>query len=81
MVLWIQAAVGFVGLLVMVERMIFFQHARGRVADLLLGITNHVRKKAYAEALHEASRARGPAAGASDSNQPSSLAGTHLAKS
>ena len=62
MVLWIQAAVGFVGLLVMVERMIFFQHARGRVADLLLGITNHVRKKAYAEALHEASRARGPEA-------------------
>ncbi len=62
LVLWIQAAVGFVGLLVMVERMIFFQHARGRVADLLLGITNHVRKKAYAEALHEASRARGPEA-------------------
>jgi len=62
LVLWIQAAVGFVGLLVMVERMIFFQHASGRVADLLLGITNHVRKKAYAEALHEASRARGPEA-------------------
>lgn len=60
MVLWLQAAVAFVGLLVMVERMIFFQHARGKVADLLLGITNHVRKKAYAEALHEASRARGP---------------------
>ena len=60
MVLWLQGAVGFVGLLVMVERMIFFQHARGKVADLLLGVTNHVRKKAYAEALHEASRARGP---------------------
>ena len=61
-VLWLQVALGFVGLLVMVERMIFFQHARGRVADLLLGITNHVRKKAYAEALHESSRARGPEA-------------------
>ncbi|MEJ6578650.1 MAG: MotA/TolQ/ExbB proton channel family protein [Akkermansiaceae bacterium] len=61
-VLWLQVAVGFIGLLVMVERMIFFQHARGRVADLLLGITNHVRKKAYAEALHESSRSRGPEA-------------------
>ena len=57
-----QVVLGFVGLLVMVERMVFFQHARTKVADLLLGITNHVRKKAYAEALHEASRARGPEA-------------------
>jgi len=61
-VLWVQGALGFLGLLVVVERMIFFQHARGNVADLLLGVTNHVRKKAYAEALHEASRARGPEA-------------------
>ncbi len=61
-ILWLQAALGFVGLLVMVERMVFFQHARNKVADLLLGITNHVRKKAYAEALHEASRTRGPEA-------------------
>ena len=61
-ILWLQGALGFVALLVMVERMVFFQHARTRVADLLLGITNHVRKKAYAEALHEASRARGPEA-------------------
>jgi len=61
-ILWLQVALGFVGLFVMVERMVFFQHARSRVADILLGITNHVRKKAYAEALHEASRARGPEA-------------------
>ena len=61
-ILWLQVVLGFVGLLVMVERMVFFQHARSKVADLLLGITNHVRKKAYAEALHEASRARGPEA-------------------
>ena len=45
-ILWLQGALGFVALLVMVERMVFFQHARTRVADLLLGITNHVRKKA-----------------------------------
>jgi biopolymer transport protein ExbB len=55
-----QVGLGFVALLVIVERLIFFQHARSRVADLLLGITNHVRKKAYAEALHESSRTRGP---------------------
>lgn len=61
-ILWLQGVLGFVGLLVMVERMVFFQHARTAVADLLLGITNHVRKKAFAEALHEASRARGPEA-------------------
>lgn len=61
-ILWLQGALAFVGLLVMVERMVFFQHARTKVADLLLGITNHIRKKAFAEALHEASRARGPEA-------------------
>jgi len=55
-----QVGLGFVALLVIVERLIFFQHTRSRVADLLLGITNHVRKKAYAEALHESSRTRGP---------------------
>jgi len=61
-VLWVQGVLGFIALMVVVERMIFFQHARGQVANLLLGVTNHVRKKAYAEALHEASRARGPEA-------------------
>ncbi|MGJ8695655.1 MAG: MotA/TolQ/ExbB proton channel family protein [Verrucomicrobiaceae bacterium] len=61
-VLWLQAALGFVGLMVMVERMIYFQHTRGKCADLLLGITNHVRNKAYAEALHASSRCRGPEA-------------------
>ncbi|MGC6426097.1 MAG: MotA/TolQ/ExbB proton channel family protein [Akkermansiaceae bacterium] len=61
-VLWLQAALGFIGLVVIVERMIYFQHTRGKSADLLLGINNHVRNKAYAEALHAASRRRGPEA-------------------
>lgn len=61
-ILWLQAALGFVGLMVTVERMIYFQHTRGKCADLLLGITNHVRNKAYAEALHASSRKRGPEA-------------------
>ena len=45
-ILWLQVVLGFVGLLVMVERMVFFQHARTKVADLLLGITKHDRKQA-----------------------------------
>jgi biopolymer transport protein ExbB len=61
-ILWLQAALGFVGLMVTVERMIYFQHTRGKFADLLLGVTNHVRNKAYAEALHVSSRRRGPEA-------------------
>lgn len=61
-ILWLQAALGFIGLVVMIERMIYFQHTRGKFADLLLGINNHVRNKAYAEALHAASRKRGPEA-------------------
>ena len=56
LILWLQVALGFVGLLVMVERMIFFQHARSKVADLLIGVTNHVRQKAFAEALHAADK-------------------------
>lgn len=61
-VLWLQVALGFTGLIVIVERMIYFQHTRGNSADLLLGINNHVRKKAFAEALHAASQKRGPEA-------------------
>lgn len=61
-ILWLQAALGFIGIVVMIERMIYFQHTRGKYADLLLGINNHIRNKAYAEALHAASRKRGPEA-------------------
>jgi biopolymer transport protein ExbB len=60
--LLLQALLGFVGLVVIVERLIYFQHTRGKCADLLLGINNHLRKKAYAEALHVASQKRGPEA-------------------
>lgn len=61
-ILWLQAALGFIGLMVTVERMIYFQHTRGKCADLLMGITNHIRNKSYAEALHASSRKRGPEA-------------------
>ena len=59
-IFWIQVALGFVGLLVVVERMLFFQHTKVNTVDLLLGISNHVRKRAFAEALHEADRVKGP---------------------
>jgi len=46
----------------MVERMFFFYRARINVGDLLVGLAHHVRRKAFAEALHEAARAPGPVA-------------------
>ncbi|MBK1792830.1 MotA/TolQ/ExbB proton channel family protein [Persicirhabdus sediminis] len=56
------AALAFVAVFLIFERIFFFQRVRINVGDLLLGLANHVRNKAYAEALHEASRAPGPVA-------------------
>jgi biopolymer transport protein ExbB len=42
--------------------MFFFHRARINVADLLIGLGNHIKKKAFAEARHEAARAPGPVA-------------------
>lgn len=61
-VFWVQVALGFVALLVMVERILFFQHTRVNVTDMLLGVANHVRKRAFAEALHEVDRSNNPVA-------------------
>ena len=52
----------FVSMLLILERMFFFQRVKISIGDLLLGLANHVRKGAFAEALHEAARAPGPAA-------------------
>ena len=52
----------FVSLLLIFERIFFFQRVKISVGDLLLGLANHVRKGAFAEALHEAARAPGPTA-------------------
>ncbi|MGB0774288.1 MAG: MotA/TolQ/ExbB proton channel family protein [Akkermansiaceae bacterium] len=49
-------------MLIVLERVFFFQKVRINVGDLLLGIANHVNKGAFAEALHEAARAPGPIA-------------------
>lgn len=57
---WVQAALLFVALILVFERLFFFQTTRFREARLLTGIANHLRKRAYAEAIHETSLANGP---------------------
>lgn len=59
-VLWLQAVLAFFSVVFVVERLLYFHGARINTADFLLGIANHVRRKAFAEAIHEASRAPGP---------------------
>ena len=57
---WIQAVLLFISITLIFERILFFQSTRLREADLLIGLANHFRKRAYAEARHEASLATGP---------------------
>ncbi len=59
---WVLLALAFVGSVCVVERMFFFHRARINVGDLLVGLSHHVRRRAFAEALHEAARAPGPVA-------------------
>ncbi len=61
-VVWLQLVLAFLGAVFVVDQLFFFHRARLNVGDLLVGLSNHVRRKAYAEALHEASRAPGPVA-------------------
>ena len=61
-VVWLQLGLAFLGAVFVVDRLFFFHRARLNVGDLLVGLSNHVRRKAYMEALHEASRAPGPVA-------------------
>ena len=59
---WVLLGLGFVGTVCVVERMFFFHRARINVGDLLVGLAHHIRRKSFAEALHEAARAPGPVA-------------------
>lgn len=59
---WVLAALAFIGAVCVVERMFFFHRARINVGDLLTGLARHVKRHAFAEALHEAARAPGPVA-------------------
>ena len=59
---WVLGVLALVSMFLVLERIFFFQKVRINVGDLLLGLANHVRKGAFAEALHEAARAPGPPA-------------------
>jgi len=59
---WVLAVLAFASMFLVLERIFFFQKVKINVGDLLLGLANHVRKGAFAEALHEAARAPGPTA-------------------
>lgn len=57
---WVLLGLGFVGSVFIVERFFFFHRARINVSSLLVGLGLHVKRRAFAEALHEAARAPGP---------------------
>ncbi|MBK1883195.1 MotA/TolQ/ExbB proton channel family protein [Luteolibacter pohnpeiensis] len=59
---WVLLGLAFVGAVCVVERMFFFHRARINVGDLLVGLAHHIRRRSFAEALHEAARAPGPVA-------------------
>ncbi len=60
--LWALLALSFVGMLIVLERILFFQRTKVHVGDLMLGLANHIRKGAHNEALREAARAPGAVA-------------------
>jgi biopolymer transport protein ExbB len=57
---WVLLGIAFLGAVCVIERLFFFHRARINVTDLLLGLTQHVQRRAFAEALHHAARAPGP---------------------
>ncbi|MBI23786.1 MAG: flagellar motor protein MotA [Roseibacillus sp.] len=59
-VFWLQAALAFLAIVYVLERLLYFHGVRVNAADFLLGISNHIRRKAFAEAIHEADRVPGP---------------------
>ncbi len=60
--IWVLLVLSFVATVVVLERIFFFQRNRVHVGNLILGLANYVRKKAYEDALYEAARAPGPVA-------------------
>jgi biopolymer transport protein ExbB len=60
--IWVLLGLAFVGAVCVIERLFFFHRARINVGDLLVGLAHHIRRRAFAEALHEAARAPGPVA-------------------
>ena len=44
-VLWLQAALAFMAVVYIIERLLYFHSVRVNVADFLVGISNHLRQK------------------------------------
>lgn len=61
-ILWVQMVLAFLGLVIILERLLFFQTVKTRVPDLLRGLQVHISKQGFSEAVYEAGRERGPAA-------------------
>jgi len=59
---WVLLALAFIGTVIVLERIVFFQRTKIHVGDLILGLANHIRKGAHNEALREAARAPGSVA-------------------
>ena len=59
---WVLMVIAAWGMMIVLERIIFFQQTRVNAGDLLLGLASHVKKRNYSEAIHEAARAPGPVA-------------------
>jgi biopolymer transport protein ExbB len=59
---WVLIGLAFIGVVCAVERLFFFHRARINVTGLLVGLAQHIRRRSFAEALHEAARAPGPVA-------------------
>lgn len=57
---WVLLALAFIGSVAVVERMFYFHRSRINAGDLLVGLAHHIRKRSFAEALHQAARAPGP---------------------
>jgi biopolymer transport protein ExbB len=57
---WVLLALAFFGSIFIVERLFFFHRARINVSSVLVGLGLHIKRRAFAEALHEAARAPGP---------------------
>ena len=48
-ILWLEAALAFFAVVFVVERILYFNSVRINTGDFLLGIANHVQRKAFAE--------------------------------
>ncbi|MFT5465787.1 MAG: biopolymer transport protein ExbB [Verrucomicrobiales bacterium] len=60
--IWLLLGCSVLGLAVFVERYLHFHRSRISVSDLLNGLSNLIRKRNYAEAIHECAGTPGPVA-------------------